>query len=437
MKKRKRSITHRAYHSTRSLIRLLRDRRTKETYPRTNTSELKIAFIHSEKRITTGAHHINELMAQALDKYGVHVRNFYPRAELMETPTHLRGIANILFFHSLLEHKKSMLGYHIIQGTTYTTLPFLSFNIPTVAHFGSTTEGFLKHTPKTSALSSSERGVIRELYDLNIIPELDFETMRPLKDIADMEKIVARRATACIATSRQVKNDLISMKVPAERIHVIHNALEDYWFDTQPPQEIPRPHIIFLGRIGGDIFTLKLKGFDRLVDVYRAFPSVPKTTVCMTMNKKLKDWLRVAFPEHYMYVNLRKDLIPRVLTNHFGSILFIPSRYEGFSLSLIEGMSQGLVPIMYRVGVAPEVIVNGVNGFLVSTQEEAKKRIQELLEDQGKRITMAHAARKRAAVFTSEAIAGELTKLYRTLKYERRKRNINPNIIKNSRYGRK
>lgn len=74
------------------------------------------------------------------------------------------------------------------------------------------------------------------------------------------------------------------------------------------------------------MFTLKLKGFSRLVNFYRAFPDVPKTTVCMTTNRKLKEWLRVAFPKHYMFTNLRKDLIPGALAPLYGSILFLPSR---------------------------------------------------------------------------------------------------------------
>jgi len=415
----KHGLTRRAYKKTKSFIRGLRrlSNRKSGDKPRSGNG-IKIAMIHNEKRILTGAHHINQIMAAALKDRGARVRNFYPRWQLADAPIHMRGLANILFFHSLLEHKDDILRYHIIQGTTYTPLPFLSFKTPLVSHFGSTTAGFLQSVPKTSLLLSEERLIWHELRDLGIISGLEIETFRPLRDIADMEKLVATRVTRCIAVSKHVKDELIDMGVLPERISVIHNAIEDYWFEKKELPVASEPHIVFLGRLGGDVFTLKLKGLDRLIGLYRSFPNIPKTTICMTTNKKLKEWLKVAFPIHHMYVNMRKDIIPGILLRRYGSILFISSRYEGFSLSLIEGMSQGLVPISYPVGVAPEIIVDGENGFLVSSNEEARERAKELLSNPDKRIAMAEAARKTSAQFRSNVIADKLLKLYQEIKTE-------------------
>ena len=415
----KHGLTRRAYKKTKSFIRGLRrlSNRKSGNKPKSGNG-IKIAMIHNEKRILTGAHHINQIMAAALKDRGARVRNFYPRWQLADAPIHMRGLANILFFHSLLEHKDDILRYHIIQGTTYTPLPFLSFKTPLVSHFGSTTAGFLQSVPKTSMLLSEERLIWHELRDLGIISGLEIETFRPLRDIADMEKLVATRVTRCIAVSKHVKDELIDMGVLPERIRIIHNAIENYWFEKRELPVASEPHIVFLGRLGGDVFTLKLKGLDRLIELYRHFPNIPKTTICMTTNKKLKEWLKVAFPIHHMYVNMRKDIIPGILSRRYGSILFISSRYEGFSLSLIEGMSQGLVPISYPVGVAPEIIVDGENGFLVSSNEEARERAKELLSNPDKRIAMAEAARKTSTKFRSNVIADKLLKLYRDIKME-------------------
>ena len=267
-------------------------------------------------------------------------------------------------------------------------------------------------------LLSEEQLIWQELRDLSIISGLEIETFRPLRDIADMEKLVATRVTRCIAASEHVKEELIDMGVLPERIRVIHNAIEDYWFEKKELPVVSEPHIVFLGRLGGDVFTLKLKGLDRLIGLYRSFPNIPKTTICMTTNKKLKEWLKVAFPIHHMYVNMRKNIIPGILSRRYGSILFISSRYEGFSLSLIEGMSQGLVPISYPVGVAPEIIMNGENGFLVSSNEEAREKAKELLSNPDKRIAMAEAARKTSTKFRSNVIADKLLKLYQEIKTE-------------------
>ena len=433
MHKKKAGLQVQTFRATRSLLRLFSSDRTEPLPKAIKRAGIKVAFIHNEKRIHTGMHtgaaQINRLMALALAQRGVQVRHFYPRHQLTETPVHLRGIANILFFYSMLEHKDEILRFDIIQGTTYTPLPFLSFDVPVVCHFGSTVRGYLDSVPPTKLLSKEEKLVFKELVDLNIIPEFDLKTFRPMEDIADIEEVAASRAAACIATSKKVSDELISMEVPAENIHIIHNAIEDYWFESTRARVVQPPHLVFLGRLGNDVFTLKLKGFSRLVRFYRAFPDVPKTTVCMTTNRKLKEWLRVAFPNHYMYVNLRKDLIPGALAPLYGSILFLSSQYEGFSLSLVEGMSQGLVPISFPVGVAPEIIRNGENGFLVTTVQEAERCAQELLGNNEKRLAMAAAAKQTAEQFRSARIANDLLVLYRHIKEERRRKNRNENDI--------
>jgi glycosyltransferase involved in cell wall biosynthesis len=427
MANRKKGFTKRAYYATRSLFKFLATEKV-VSLPR-NQYRVKVAFIHNEKKISSGLHtgaaQINKLMARALAEEGALVQHFYPRDELLSSPVHLRGITNIIFFYSLLAHKDKILSYDVIQGTTYTPLPFLSFSTPVVCHFGSTIRGFLDSVPKTKSLLKEEISVFKELVALEIIPELDFKTTRPMEDIADIEVVAAAKATACIATSEKVKEELLAMGIPKDNVRVIHNAIEDYWYTSKREVSIQEPHLVFLGRLGGDVFTLKLKGFSRLVNLYRAFPDMKKTTICMTSNRKLKEWLRVAFPKHYMYTNLRKDLIPGALAPLYGSILFLSSRYEGFSLSLIEGMSQGLVPITFAVGVAPEIIEHGKNGFIVKSEKEAEMFVRELTRDQDKRLAMARAAQETSLQFTSTRIAKNLIDLYQEIKSEHRAKRKN------------
>jgi glycosyltransferase involved in cell wall biosynthesis len=414
----KHSIARRAFRSTRSFLRLFQTESVPA--PVEKKPHIKVAFIHNEKKLSTGASHINQLMSVALSRAGVLVRHFYPRVPLTDTPVHLKGIANILYFYSLLEYKDRILQYDIIQGTTYTPLPFVPFTVPTVCHFGSTSRGFLDRVPRTSDLPQSQKSLYRALARDGIIPEFEFKTLRPIQDVADIEEVTATGASACIATSEKVKKELMQAGVAADRIHIVYNAIEDYWFKlAQRPVQGP-PHIVYLGRIGGEVFTLKLKGFSRLVAVYRAFPHIPKTTICMTTNKKLKDWMRVAFPKHHMFVNLRKDFIPGALAGRRGGILILPSRYEGFSLSLIEGMSQGLVPVSFDVGVASEVIRDGENGFLVSSEAEAIARIRELLRDDDRRLRMAEAAAESVQKFRSSVIAEDLLQTYRKIRARHR-----------------
>lgn len=378
---------------------------------------MKVAFIHNDKKLGTGAHFINDLMASRLRESGVRVKNFYPKNPLLDAPHHLKGISNVLFFYSLLEHKDEVLKYDLIQGTTYTPLAFLPFSIPVVSHFGSTSWGFLKAVPLAKDLEPVLRNIWLTLKESGAINELNIRTRRPLKDIAEIEKFVALRADAVIATSEIVKKDLLEVGVSSAKIHVVPNAIEDYWFKRHPLILSEKPSLIFLGRIGADAFTLKLKGVDRLIDDYQLFPSIEKHTIGITTNKALVEWCNQHLQHHQFHANLKKERIPELLSDKAGSILLITSRYEGFSLSLIEGMSQGLIPVTYAVGIAPEIIQNGKNGFLVHSQKEGKKAIEYLLHlPTEERRRLAEVARETARKFDSKTISKRLLAVYRTIK---------------------
>lgn len=383
---------------------------------------MKIAFIHSDKKIGTGAHFINDLIALKLREKGAEVNNFYPQFSLTDAPVHFKGINNILFFYSLLEKRDEILRHDIIQGTTYTPLAFLRFSKPVVSLFGSTTLGFLRAVPKTKLLEVESRDIFLRLKESGAIRELDIKTRRPLTDIAAIEQYAAERADYMIATSVIVKKDLMSMGVVAEKIEVIHNAIEDYWFEKSETDLVRDPTLLFLGRIGEDPFTLKLKGVDRLIWLLERFPETEKFSVMMSRNKKLVQWMKVNIQRHSIALNVAKDAIPALLKPHTGGIAIFTSRYEGFSLSLIEAMSQTFVPVSFPVGVAPEMIHNGENGFLVRTLEEAEEKIHLLINDRPLRHRMALAAQETAKQFRSDTMIEKTLALYTKILEDREKK---------------
>ncbi len=76
-------------------------------------------------------------------------------------------------------------------------------------------------------------------------------------------------------------------------------------------------------------------------------------------------------------------------------------------------MSQGLIPVTYPVGIAPEIIQNGKNGYLVHSQAEGKQAIEHLLHlSQANRLRFAQAAQKTSRQFDAKTISERLFAVY-------------------------
>lgn len=61
-----------------------------------------ILFIHAQKAFKTGAHYVNETLIDNLEYNGYNVDRLYPEKSINLLSKDLAGIANILFFHSLI-----------------------------------------------------------------------------------------------------------------------------------------------------------------------------------------------------------------------------------------------------------------------------------------------------------------------------------------------
>ena len=77
-------------------------------------------------------------------------------------------------------------------------------------------------------------------------------------------------------------------------------------------------------------------------------------------------------------------------------VLALPSSYEGFGIAYLEGMGYGLPAIGSTEGAAHEIITDGVDGFLVGSNdaETLASHLQGLITDSRKLAKMSFAARE-------------------------------------------
>jgi N-acetyl-alpha-D-glucosaminyl L-malate synthase BshA len=98
-----------------------------------------------------------------------------------------------------------------------------------------------------------------------------------------------------------------------------------------------------------------------------------------------------------------------------GADLFLlPSATESFGLAALEAMACGVPVIATRVGGLPEVVEDGVSGYLTPVGDVAamSERAIELLQDPARHQAMQRAAVARAADFSAERIVPQYERLY-------------------------
>lgn len=159
-------------------------------------------------------------------------------------------------------------------------------------------------------------------------------------NLTNDDKIEVFPNTILVATDDQAKNSVIQRK------YGTHN-------------------ILFLGRICKD------KGIDELIEAAR---------ILKNQYDDLKIYVGGIFEEtvYQDKFNANKDIIEFVgwvsgeKKNNLlmkSDILVLPSYYEGFPVSIIDGMSKGCVCVATSVGAVPEIIEDGIDGFVVEPKD--------------------------------------------------------------------
>ena len=89
------------------------------------------------------------------------------------------------------------------------------------------------------------------------------------------------------------------------------------------------------------------------------------------------------------------------------SFMVMTSRYEGFPMTLLEGMGNGLPLISFDIPTGPnEIITDGENGFLVKENdvETLVNRMKTLIEDGCLREAMSNCSKKRCELFSIDDV---------------------------------
>lgn len=94
-------------------------------------------------------------------------------------------------------------------------------------------------------------------------------------------------------------------------------------------------------------------------------------------------------------------------------VFVLPSNYEGVPMTLIEAMGTGIPIIATAVGGVPDMLENGKEALLVSTEiSEISSAFERLFESYEKRKQLGINAKKKAAVFSAKHMAERYLEVY-------------------------
>ena len=171
-------------------------------------------------------------------------------------------------------------------------------------------------------------------------------------------------ANGWVVASTFTAKSLIEQGIPCEKIHVVPYGVDDRAFQKRscPPASCKPFTIIFVGSL------VQRKGLSYLLEAVRLLNSHKiRVVLC---GRGVSDRFLI---NQYSDLNIevcvgldREQLVRRI---HDADILVLPSLAEGFGHVILEAMSCGVPVVATPHTCAPDVIKDGVNGFLVPIRD--------------------------------------------------------------------
>ena len=227
------------------------------------------------------------------------------------------------------------------------------------------------------------------------------------------EAVSYSRARVVVAVSQRVKAELHELKAGLRDIRVITNGvnLMEFAPGAAERMKLGLPQHVPLLLFAGDIKT-GLKNLDSVLQAVKAIPECHLAVVGRIDDSpfpRRTSELEIADRVHFMGFRRDTPAIMRAV-----DLFVFPSRYESFSLVLLEAMASGLPVITARTVGAAELVTeeSGVVLEHPNDMEGLVSSIRRLLADPELRRRMGACARRIAEQHSWERMASDYARLY-------------------------
>lgn len=195
------------------------------------------------------------------------------------------------------------------------------------------------------------------------------------------------RNTNLIAVGEMVKKNLTDFYgISTNQVNVIHNAVKEFNGNVESIEVLHNKHVngnTLIGNIGR---LSEQKGMEYFIEAAAiTIKKHPKTCFVIVGEGKLKEQLQkkteqLGLQENIIFLGYRSD-IQNVMSQL--DFVVLSSLWEGLPLTPIEAFSVGKTVIGTSVDGTPEIIQDGVDGYLVDARnsEQLAERMCYLIEN--------------------------------------------------------
>lgn len=227
-----------------------------------------------------------------------------------------------------------------------------------------------------------------------------------------------------IVVSQKIKDELIKRKIVApDKIKVIYNGVaenkkivtEDELNKKKEYLKIEKnyPIILSVGRLNkikGHIYLIKALNILKI-----KYPNLRLLLIGDGPEKKILENKigQLGLSKNILFLGEIRDLD---IYYQLSDIFVLPSINEGFGLSVVEAMSNKLLAIATRVGGVPEIIEEGISGYMANPEDENSiahviDRILNLNEEE-KKVIINNAYLNFKSKFSLEKMISNYESLY-------------------------
>jgi glycosyltransferase involved in cell wall biosynthesis len=234
--------------------------------------------------------------------------------------------------------------------------------------------------------------------------------------------MATHKAARVMTVSEASKRDILRyFSIPASKIDVIHNAIDERFGETPSDEDVSRvreryqlndPYVLYAGNIKPH------KNLERLIEAFHLLRREgPEHVKLLIIGDEISKYAtlrravhRYKLHQHVRFFGFVPDRTLAVLYR-LAAVFVFPSLYEGFGLPPLEAMASGTPVITSNVSSLPEVV--GEAGLLVDPEDEAAlgAALVRVLGSPEERAALAGRGVVRAAEFTTARTAGRVVDL--------------------------